>query len=36
MAQLNALPLDDLTDGHGGGNVAREVAFAVGGLKLTH
>jgi hypothetical protein len=36
VAQLNALPLDDLANGHGRGNITGEVAFAIGGLKLTH
>jgi hypothetical protein len=36
MAQLNALPLDHLADGHGGGNLTAEVTLSIGGLKLTH
>jgi hypothetical protein len=36
MAQLNALSLDHLADGHGGGNLTAEVTLSIGGLKLTH
>jgi hypothetical protein len=36
MAQLYALPLNHLADGHGGRNMTGQVPFAIGGLQLTH
>src|SRR5437016_5689851 len=36
MAQLHALPLDHLADGHGGRYFTGQVPFAFEGLELTH
>src|SRR5262249_28923990 len=36
MTELDALPLDDLPDGHGRTDLACQIALAVRGLELTH